>query len=117
LRSIPVISAILLALTGAPNSRMACNTFSFMGMTPLLSPEGEDRYRGVGLWLIRKAPSLGRAGDGSLQLQQQPVLRADLFDKLHCTLAPVEVFLLVLQVVLQQVVGGGIVLHAFHALH
>ena len=30
LRSIPVISAILPALTGAPNSRMACNTFSFM---------------------------------------------------------------------------------------
>jgi len=30
LRSIPVISAILPALTGAPNSRMACNTFSFI---------------------------------------------------------------------------------------
>ena len=30
LRSMPVISEILPALTGAPNSRMACNTFSFI---------------------------------------------------------------------------------------
>ena len=30
LRSIPVISAILPAFTGAPNSRIACNTFSFI---------------------------------------------------------------------------------------
>ena len=47
----------------------------------------------------------------------QPVLRADLLDELHCTLAPVEVFLLVLQVSLQQVVGGRIVLQVGHALH
>ena len=30
LRSMPVISAILPALTGSPNSRMACKTFSFI---------------------------------------------------------------------------------------
>ena len=53
----------------------------------------------------------------ALQLQQQPVLRTDLLDELHCALAPVEVFLLVLQVSLQQVVGGGIILYTLHALH
>ena len=42
-----------------------------------------------------------------LQLQHQPVLCANLLDELKCALAPEEVFLLVLQVVLQKVVGGA----------
>ena len=54
---------------------------------------------------------------GILQLQHQPVLCANLLDELQCALAPVQVFLFVLQVVLQQVVGGGIILHTLHALH
>ena len=57
LRSIPVISAILPAFTGAPNSRMACNTFSFIILTPLLSPEGEDHRRGMGLMFVTKKAS------------------------------------------------------------
>ena len=97
LRSIPVISAILPALTGAPNSRMACNTFSFIILKFQLS-------------IVNSQFSI------NLHLHYQPVLCADLLNHFNSALAPVEVFLLVGQICLQNVKGEIVLAYRTHAL-
>ena len=48
-------------------------------------------------------------GEGGLQLADEPVLQADLFDQFELLLAPAPVFLFVEGVTAQQVIGGEVV--------